>query len=364
MQGGPPIGDGYPRGMAVPATTDVVRPSPRPATPPAPGALVDGFGRVARDLRVSVTDVCNLRCRYCMPAEGLDWLGRDERLDADETVRAVSVLAGLGVRTVRVTGGEPLVRPRLPELVARIAAVPGIDEVSLTTNGVLLARHAAALAEAGISRVNVSLDAVDRDRFAALTRRDLLPKVLDGIRAARDAPGIEQVKINAVALRGVTEHDALDLVDFARAEGVQLRFIEVMPLDAEGGWTPDDLLSAADLRALIEERHPLEALPRDPSATATTFRFRDGGGEVGFIASVTEPFCGGCDRLRLTADGQLRTCLFSQDEHDLRGAMRAGADDGALRDIVLGAVAAKGWGHEINRPGFVPPARPMSSIGG
>ncbi len=327
-------------------------------------SLVDGYGRVARDLRVSVTDVCNLRCRYCLPDEQVAWLPRDQRLDDHELVRVVGLLARLGVRTVRITGGEPLVRPKLPALVERIAAIDGIEEVSLTTNGVLLARHVASLADAGVSRVNVSMDSVDPQRFAELTRRDLLPKVLEGIAAARATAGIEQVKINAVAMRGITEHEAIDLVAFARAQDLQLRFIEVMPLDAGHRWQPTDVLTAEELRTIIAARWPVEPLERAPSSTARVFRFVDGGGEVGFIASVSEPFCADCDRLRLTADGQLRTCLFAHGETDLRGPLRDGADDEALAAVVRGAVAAKQWGHEIHRPGFRPPARSMSAIGG
>lgn len=338
--------------------------APSAASPVDEPALVDGYGRVARDLRVSVTDVCNLRCRYCLPDERVAWLPRDQRLADDELVRIVALLARLGVRTVRITGGEPLVRPKLPALIERIAAIDGIDEIALTTNGVLLARHVAALADAGVSRINVSMDSVDPQRFAELTRRDLLPKVLEGIAAARATPGIEQVKINAVAMRGITEHEAVDLVAFARAQDLQLRFIEVMPLDAGNRWQPTDVLTAEELRAVIARRWPLEPLERMPSSTARVFRFGDGGGEVGFIASVSEPFCADCDRLRLTADGQLRTCLFAHDETDLRSALRDGADDAALAALISGAVAAKQWGHEIHRPGFRPPARSMSAIGG
>ena len=330
----------------------------------AAAPLVDGYGRVARDLRVSVTDVCNLRCRYCLPDEQVAWLPRDQRLDDDELVRIVSLLARLGVQTVRITGGEPLVRPKLAGLVERIAAIAGIEEISLTTNGVLLARHVAALAAAGVSRINVSMDSVDPQRFAELTRRDLLPKVLEGIAAAQATPGIEQVKINAVAMRGVTEHEAIDLVAFARAQDLQLRFIEVMPLDAGHRWQPTDVLTAEELRAIIAERWPIAPLERAPSSTATVFRFADGGGEVGFIASVSEPFCADCDRLRLTADGQLRTCLFAHGETDLRTPLRDGVDDVRLAALVTGAVADKQWGHEIHRPGFRPPARSMSAIGG
>ncbi|MGE4426338.1 MAG: GTP 3',8-cyclase MoaA [Solirubrobacteraceae bacterium] len=324
--------------------------------------LVDGFGRVVRDLRVSVTDVCNLRCTYCLPESGVSWLPKGERLDADETVRLVEVLAGLGVRTVRITGGEPLARAHLPVLIERIHAIEGIEEVAMTTNGVLLARHADALVAAGVSRFNVSIDSVDPSRFAAVTRRDVLPAVLDGL-AALDRHDVV-VKLNAVALRGITENEAVDLVAFARERGLQLRFIEVMPLDASGAWTEDDVLSGEELRALIHARWPIDALERIPSSTARVFRFRDGGGHVGFVSSVTEPFCADCDRLRLTADGQLRTCLFSHEETDLRGALRGGATDEQLRTAIRRAVARKPWGHEMHRPGFRPPVRPMSAIGG
>jgi cyclic pyranopterin phosphate synthase len=332
--------------------------APRRSTDP----LVDGFGRVVRDLRVSVTDVCNLRCTYCLPESGISWLPKDERLDDDETVRLVEVLAGLGVRTVRITGGVPLARAHLPALIERIDAVEGIEEISMTTNGVLLARHADALVAAGVSRFNVSIDSVHPARFAELTRRDVLPAVLNGL-AALDRHDVG-VKLNAVALKGITEHEAVDLVGFARERGLQLRFIEVMPLDASGAWTEDHVLTGEDVRALIHERWPVDALERAPSSTARVFRFRDGGGEVGFISSVTESFCGDCDRLRLTADGQLRTCLFSHDETDLRGALRSGASDAEIVAMVRRAVAGKQWGHEMHKPGFRPPERPMSAIGG
>ncbi|CAB4922110.1 unannotated protein [freshwater metagenome] len=330
------------------------------ATTVAP--LQDGFGRVVRDLRVSVTDVCNLRCTYCLPESGIQWLPKDERLDDDETVRLVEVLAGLGVRTVRITGGEPLARAHLPALIERIDAVPGIEEISMTTNGVLLSRHADALVAAGVDRFNVSIDSANPARFAELTRRDVLPAVLRGLEALdRHDVG---VKLNAVALKGITEHECVDLVGFARERGLQLRFIEVMPLDASGDWTEDHVLTGEEVRALIHERWPVDALERAPSSTARVFRFRDGGGEVGFISSVTESFCGDCDRLRLTADGQLRTCLFSHDETDLRTALRDGSTDEELVRMIRTAVAGKQWGHEMHKPGFRPPDRPMSAIGG
>lgn len=345
-------------------TTSGAGPATAVATPPGVPPLVDGFGRVIRDLRVSVIDVCNLRCTYCLPESGIAWLPKDERLSDDETVRLVEVLAGLGVRTVRVTGGEPLARPRLAELIARIDAVPQIEELAMTTNGVQLERHAEALVAAGLKRVNVSIDTIDRQRFAELTRRDVLPKVLRGIAALRPYRETVEVKLNAVALRGITEHAAIDLVGFAREHELQLRFIEVMPLDAEGRWTPTDVLTGEELRAIIGRRWAVDALPRVPSSTAQVFRFRDGGGEVGFISSVSESFCGDCDRIRLTADGQLRTCLFSHDETDLRGALRDGASDAELVTMIRRAVGDKQWGHEMHKPGFRPPERPMSAIGG
>ncbi|MGX6448726.1 GTP 3',8-cyclase MoaA [Patulibacter sp. S7RM1-6] len=326
--------------------------------------LVDGWGRAIRDLRVSVTDVCNLRCTYCLPESGIAWLPKDERLDDDETVRLVEVLAGLGVRTVRVTGGEPLARAHLSALVERIDAVPGIEEISMTTNGVLLARHADALVAAGVQRFNVSIDSVHQRRFAELTRRDRLPAVLDGLAALDRHRDRVQVKLNAVSLRGITEHEAVDLVGFARERDLQLRFIEVMPLDADGTWTEERVLTGEEVREIVHAHWPVDALPRERSSTARVWRFRDGGGEIGFVSSVTESFCGDCDRIRLTADGQLRTCLFAHDETDLRGALRAGASDDELVALIRGAVAAKQWGHEIHKPGFRPPARPMSAIGG
>ncbi|WP_022927085.1 GTP 3',8-cyclase MoaA [Patulibacter americanus] len=335
-----------------------------PAATPSAAPLVDGFGRAIRDLRVSVTDVCNLRCTYCLPESGIAWLPKDERLDDDETVRLVEVLAGLGVTTVRITGGEPLARSHLPALIERIDAVPGIDEISMTTNGVLLNRHADALVAAGVKRFNVSIDSVHARRFAELTRRDVLPAVLNGLAALDPYRDRIKIKLNAVALRGITEHEAVDLVAFARERDLQLRFIEVMPLDADGAWTEDHVLTGEEVRAIIHEQWPVDALPRERSSTARVWRFRDGGGEIGFVSSVTESFCGDCDRIRLTADGQLRTCLFAHDETDLRGALRAGASDDDLVAMIRGAVAAKQWGHEMHKPGFRPPERPMSAIGG
>jgi GTP 3',8-cyclase len=327
--------------------------------------LVDGFGRTHRSLRLSVTDRCNLRCRYCMPAEGMDWLPREELLSYEELERVVRLLAALGVSDVRVTGGEPLVRAELPRLIARVAAVPGVREVSITTNGVLLAGAVDELVAAGLSRVNVSIDSLDPERFAAITRRRDLGRALAGLEACERHETLRPIKVNAVALRGVSEPDVLPLAELARRRPYVVRFIEVMPLDAPRTWTRDAVLSGEELRAVIGERWPLEPLdPERPSATATRWRFADGAGELQFVSSVTEPFCATCDRLRLTADGQLRTCLFAETETDLRGPLRAGASDADLEAIVRDAVLAKGPGHGMGDPEWTYTGRPMSMIGG
>ena len=330
----------------------------------APALLVDQHGRVARDLRISLTDRCNLRCDYCMPAEGLPWQPREQHLTADEIVRVVTVLAERGVRTVRLTGGEPLLRRDLPEIVAAMHAIPGIEDVALTTNGVLLERQAAALAAAGGARLNVSLDTTDPEGFKAITRRDDLARVLAGLVEASRHPELTPIKINAVALKGVTE-DALDgLLAVAASVDAELRFIEPMPLDAGHRWTPDDGLSGADLRALLAARGELRALPAPASSTARRFEIGSGGQVVGFISSVSEPFCSSCDRLRLTADGNLRSCLFSHEEGDLRTLLRSGASDDELAARIADTVWKKPQGHGMNEPGFEPPQRPMSAIGG
>jgi GTP 3',8-cyclase len=327
--------------------------------------LVDGFGRTHRSLRLSVTDRCNLRCRYCMPAEGMDWLPREELLSFEELERIVRLLASVGVADVRVTGGEPLVRAELPRLIARIAAVPGVREISLTTNGVLLAGAIDDLVAAGLGRVNVSIDSLDPDRFAQITRRRDLDRALAGLAACERHPGLRPIKVNAVALRGVSEPDVLPLAELARRRPYVVRFIEVMPLDAPRTWTRDAVLSGEELRAMIAERWPLEPLePERPSATGTSWRFADGAGLLQFVSSVTEPFCATCDRLRLTADGQLRTCLFAESETDLRGPIRAGASDAELDAVIREAVLAKGPGHGMADPEWTYVGRPMSMIGG
>jgi len=333
--------------------------------------LVDGHGRSIGDVRVSVTDRCNFRCQYCMPAEGLPWLERSDVLRFEEIERIVRVLVEMGVADVRLTGGEPLVRRDFPVLAGMLAGIEGIEDLSLTTNGYLLERDADALAEAGIRRMNVSIDSLQRDRFFEMTRRDSLPQVLRGLEVVSRHPELRPVKVNAVAMRGFTEQEALPFAKFARENDFQVRFIEFMPLDGDRGWTPDQVLTGDELRAIIHAVHPLEELPREPSATARRFRFADppcGGrsarGEIGFINPVSEPFCSDCNRIRLTADGKLRTCLFSLHETDLRGPLREGADDDELERIVRDAVWRKELKHRVGEKGFRQPARSMSAIGG
>jgi cyclic pyranopterin phosphate synthase len=326
--------------------------------------LVDAHGRVISDLRVSVTDRCNFRCQYCMPADGLPWLERDEVLSFEEIERLVSLLVGLGIEDVRLTGGEPLVRKQFPRLVAMLAPIPGLGDLSLTTNGYLLERDADALVEAGISRVNVSIDSLARDRFFQITRRDALPQVLRGLEAIAAHESVRPIKVNAIAMRDFTEREVSAFADLALTANYQVRFIEFMPLDADHAWTPDSVLTGAEIRALIEREHELIELPREPSATARVFGFADGAGEIGFINPVSEPFCADCNRLRLTAEGKLRTCLFSVHETDLREPMRAGADDGELEGIIRDAVWRKELKHHVGEKGFRPPSRSMSAIGG
>jgi cyclic pyranopterin phosphate synthase len=326
--------------------------------------LIDGHGRRISDLRVSVTDRCNFRCQYCMPAEGLVWLDREEILSFEEIERLVGVMVGIGIEDVRLTGGEPLVRRDFPLLVEMLAGVAGIEDLSLTTNGYLLERDAQALVEAGIQRVNVSIDSLQRDRFFQITRRDALPRVLRGLDAIAAFPQVRPIKVNAIAMRGFSEDEAIRFAEFARSTAFQVRFIEFMPLDGDHAWTPDAVLSGEELRAIIDPVHPLEELPREPSATARVFRFVDGAGEIGFINPVSEPFCADCNRIRLTAEGKLRTCLFSLHETDLRGPLRSGAADGELERIIREAVWRKELKHHVGEPGFRQPARTMSAIGG
>jgi len=328
-------------------------------------ALEDAHGRLLCDLRVSVTDRCNFRCQYCMPAEGMPWIDRAEILSFEEIERLVGLLVALGVRDVRLTGGEPLVRRDFPALVGRLAAIDGIRDLSLTTNGYLLARDAEALVAAGIQRVNVSIDSLARGRFFEITRRDALERVLEGLEAIAAYPQVRPIKVNAVPMPGFGAPEVRRFCELARSRSFQVRFIEFMPLDGDRSWRPEDVLSGAEVRAMIEaEGMALRELPREPHSTARVFAFADGEGEVGFVNPVTEPFCADCNRIRLTADGKLRTCLFSQHETDLRGPLREGASDEELERVVRDAVWRKELKHRINEPGFRPPARTMSAIGG
>jgi cyclic pyranopterin phosphate synthase len=328
-------------------------------------SLEDRYGRVATDLRVSLTDRCNLRCSYCMPAEGLDWLPNDAVLSDDEVIRLVRIGAEqLGIREVRFTGGEPLVRRGLVDIVRRTREIdPGL-EISVTTNALGLARMAQALAAAGLDRVNVSLDSIRPDTFHAITRRDRLSDVLAGLAAARDA-GLGPVKVNAVLMRGLNDTQAPELLHWAVGEGYQLRFIEQMPLDAQHGWSREGMITADEILASLESEFVLTpaAEPRG-SAPAELFAVDGGPATVGVIASVTRPFCGDCDRVRLTADGQVRNCLFAREESDLRAALRAGASDEEIADRWVVAMLGKRAGHGIDDPTFLQPDRPMSAIGG
>jgi cyclic pyranopterin phosphate synthase len=326
--------------------------------------LRDSWGREIKSLRVSVTDKCNFRCRYCMPAEGLEWLERDELLTFEEIARLVRVLARMGVDEVRLTGGEPLVRRDLPTLVGMLAQTPGVRDLSLTTNGVLLDRFAAPLVEAGLRRLNVSLDSLSHIRFAEITRRDALDRVLAGLEEAERYPELRPIKVNCVAIKGFTEEEVPALAELARRKPYVVRFIEFMPLDADQAWRGDDVLTGGEIRALIEEHWPLEEVPAKPSSTARRFRFVDGAGEIGFVNPVSEPFCSTCDRIRLTADGQLRTCLFSRREWDLKTPLRDGSADERLEQLIRFAIAHKELKHKINDPGFVRASRSMSQIGG
>ena len=316
------------------------------------------------DLRISVTDRCNFRCQYCMPAEGLPWLERTEILRFEEIARLVTMFAAMGVADIRLTGGEPLVRRDFPTLAAMLAQVDGVEDLSITTNGFLLERDAARLVAAGIDRFNVSVDSLQRDRFYQLTRRDALDQVLRGIETLASFPEAHPIKINAVAIRGFTEEELLPFAELARHSPYEVRFIEFMPLDADRAWTADQVLTGAETRAAIDAVYPLEPQPREPSATARVYRFADGQGKVGFINPVSEPFCADCNRIRLTADGRLRTCLFSLNETDLRGPLRAGADDAELEALIRAAVWRKELKHHVGEPGFIQPARSMSAIGG
>ena len=338
-------------------------------------SFVDRFGREVRKIRLSVTDRCNFRCLYCLPEEPT-WLPRDEILSFEELERVARVLVSHGVTRVRLTGGEPLLRRGLPRLVERLSALPGLEGLTMTTNGYYLGEQAKALRDAGLQAVTVSLDALDRETFEALVLRPSFERVMSGIQAALDA-GFAPIKINCVAMRGKNEHQVLAFAELARSGPYVVRFIEYMPLDSGHGWDMSQVVTGAEIRARIAERWPLEPIAQ-PAAAATTrsagtvagrdpatrFRFADGRGEIGFISSVSEPFCGSCDRIRLTAEGKLLNCLFGLKDYDLRGLLRGGASDDAIAAVVRQAVEEKEAGHLINRPGFIQPRRAMVSIGG
>ncbi len=326
--------------------------------------LVDGHGRAIGDIRISVIDRCNFRCQYCMPAEGLPWLDRADLLTFEEIERIVGILAPMGVHDIRLTGGEPLVRRELPRLVGMLRTIPDVLEISLTTNGYLLERQAEALVRAGVDRFNVSVDSLQRDRFFEQTRRDSLPQVLRGLAKLASFPEAHPIKVNAVGIRGFTEQELIPFAEFAREQPYEIRFIEFMPLDGDRSWKADQVLTGREIRDAIHAVYPLEPEPRAPSATARTYRFADGRGRIGFINPVSEPFCADCNRIRLTADGKLRTCLFSLNETDLRDPMRAGATDAEVEQIVRDAVWRKELKHHVGEPGFIQPSRSMSAIGG
>jgi cyclic pyranopterin phosphate synthase len=327
--------------------------------------LVDAFGREHTNLRISVTDRCNIRCFYCMPAENVQFMDRKDLLTFEEIERFTRICVGLGVNKVRLTGGEPLVRRDLHKLVALIAAIDGIEDIGITTNGILLAEQAQGLWDAGLRRINVSLDALDPVKFKEITRREGYEKVIEGIRAAQRV-GFDPVKINAVAVRGMTEDEVVPFGHFARETGCEIRFIEFMPLDADNAWEREKVLFAHEIiERLSAEIQPLLPLPdQNPHAPATEFMFADGIGRIGFIASVSQPFCQQCDRFRLTADGKIRNCLFSLEETDVRGLLRGGASDAEIVSAIKECVAAKWEGHQINTARFIQPKRAMYSIGG
>jgi cyclic pyranopterin phosphate synthase len=326
--------------------------------------LVDGHGRSIGDVRVSVTDRCNFRCQYCMPADGLPWLDREALLTYEEIARLVALLSEMGVHDVRLTGGEPLVRKELWRLVEMLSGIAGVQDLSLTTNGYLLTRQVGDLVRAGLKRINVSLDALAPDRFFQLTRRNSLAQVLEGLEAAQRHPELRPIKVNVVALKDFTEDEVVRFAEFARTQPYEVRFIEFMPLDADQAWNRDRVLPNETIRELIHAAYPLEPLRRERHSTARRWRFADGKGEIGFISPVSEPFCGDCNRIRITAEGMLRTCLFSLGETDLREPLRSGADDDELERIIRDAVWRKELKHHINDPGFVQPPRTMSRIGG
>lgn len=329
------------------------------------GPLIDSFGRVHTNLRISVTDRCNIRCFYCMPDENVRFKPRSELLTFEEIERVAQIVARLGITKLRLTGGEPLVRAELPSLVARLVAIPGIRDVALTTNGILLAEQAAALRQAGLHRLNISLDTLSEEKFERISRRPGLDRVLAGIAAAQ-REGFRKIRLNAIAIRGITEEEVVPLGRFARERGMELRFIEFMPLDADNRWDTEQVLTGEEIRERLEaEFGELVAVERpDPSQPATDFAFAVGGGRIGFINPISQPFCGDCNRLRITAEGQIRNCLFSLVEWDARALLRDGASDDDVARLVRDCVRAKRAGHGIDSADFVKPERAMYQIGG
>ncbi len=334
-----------------------------PVPAPFSGPVIDTFGRTHSDLRISVTDRCNIRCFYCMPETGAEFQPISRLLTFEQIHRFAKTAAAIGFRKVRLTGGEPLLRPRLPELIGELTQIQGIDDLALTTNAVLLAQHARDLYAAGLRRLNIHLDTLDRERFHRISRRDDLPRVLAGIEAALEA-GFRKIKLNAVAMKGITEADLIPLVRYARERSIEVRFIEFMPLDSQEIWSLDQVLTADEmLRRLEAEFGPIEAVPdADPRAPATEYRFENGD-RVGLIASVSKPFCLNCNRLRLTADGKLRYCLFAREETDIRPLLAPDSEP-RLEQAIRLTIWGKWAGHEIGQAAFLPPARPMYSIGG
>ncbi|HEV2582287.1 MAG TPA: GTP 3',8-cyclase MoaA [Ktedonobacteraceae bacterium] len=328
--------------------------------------LVDSYGRRIKSMRISITDKCSFRCTYCMPAEGLPWLKKAEILSYEEIVRIARVAASIGIEQIRLTGGEPLIRRDIPELISQIRQIDGLRSISLTTNGILLKQLAGSLAEAGLTRINVSLDSLIREKFAQITRRDQMHRVLEGLEELEKYPSIHPIKVNAVAVKGYSEEEALDFVRLARRKAYVMRWIEFMPLDADQIWNKEDILTGAELKAIIEAEYgPLVPITTgDPSETARRYTFSDGIGEVGFINPVSEPFCAQCDRIRLTADGQLRTCLFATEETDLRAIVRSDAPDAVLAHTIRQAVWHKELKHYIGDKRFKRANRSMSMIGG
>jgi cyclic pyranopterin phosphate synthase len=325
-------------------------------------SLLDKFGRQITDLRISVTDRCNFRCVYCRSANPENHMAEHALLEWDEYERLARILVGMGIRKIRVTGGEPLVRPGVEDFIARLKAL-GVQDLSMTTNGHLLAERCDRLVAAGLDRINISLDSLDREKFEQITRTKTFGQVLEGIRIAQASP-LRPVKVNAVLVRGINDGEVEAFAEFAREHDIIMRFIEFMPLDADRSWTRDQVVTAAEIHRRISARWPLIPVVHERSETARKYRFADGGGEIGLIAPVSQPFCGHCSRIRLTADGKLRTCLFSKEDHDLKFMLRGGATDREIGDMITSIVHKKEKGHRINEADFIPPSRTMVFIGG